>query len=798
MIAAPPFRARSSPPQTRLVRMPHRHLRRPISLTLVAGAIVLGGCSSDKGGTAPDKPVAALTITGAPTGPQLAGTVSILNATPRDASGNALLGRKVTWSTSDALVASVSTDGTVTGVGIGTATVTATSETVTQSIPFEFRAGGVIGVEGGTISVLGGALSIAVAPNGVNRATVLLVRPAPPGPVPVNLVAGTAFEITPSTQLFAGGAARVGIRFPGAAGFDSRSLKIGAFENGAWHLVDGSTADSTTRIVWAPISKLGVYAIIAAAVDRIVLSGVPADGKLFIGQAVQLSVQAFDVANNPLTGRQISWSSSDTTIAAVTPFGRVSAVRPGSAVITATVEGKSASATFNMRVVPVALVSITPVAPAMYPRQLLRLVATTRDSIGGVLAGRAVAWQSSDVSRATVDTAGVVHALAPGTVTITATSEGVSTTAQVLVLNEPAVDWSRAAEWTTFQGNASHDGHVLASANPADFHQLWTASLGGSPNPVTSGGGRVFVSTNAYFGTQLLKVLDATTGATQWIKDFGAIHGVHPPAFGNGNVYVTTSGHEDSFLWGFDAATGELRMRSAYGNQWSRYFAPVVAADAVYMAGGYYGGMYAFNTDGSQRWFFGTNQYDEWTPAVRDGVVYAYTGDYNPKLQAVNAIDGAQIFEIPDPNFSWDGWSMNVALSLGSQQDALATHNGRLISFDLANHQVRWEKTGGYAGQVTIASDVIYAVAHGQVEARKESDGSALWIWVPPEGSASGQLVAMDNLLFVSTAANTYALDMGSHRQVWSYPAGGSLAITSQGTLLIARADGKLTAIAMK
>jgi uncharacterized protein YjdB len=778
--------------------MTHCRPRPQILLGLVGATILLGGCGSDKGGTAPDKPVAALTITGAPTGPQLAGTGAVLTATPRDAAGNALPGRTVTWSSSDQLVATVSSEGTVTGVGIGTATVTATSETVTKPVPFDFRAGGVIGVEGGMISVFGGALAISVAPNGVDRSTVVLVRPAPAGPVPVNLVAGTAFEVTPATQLFAGSMARVGIHFPGAAGFDTRTLQIGVLENGAWHLVDGSIADATTRMVWAPITKLGVYGIIATPVDRIVLDGVPAGGKLFLGQSVQLSVQAFDVSNNPLSGRQVSWTTSDSTIAAVSPFGRVSAVRAGSAVITATVEGKSASATFITRPVPVALVSITPASLAMYPRQLVTLAATTRDSVGGLLAGRAVAWSSSDVARATVDSAGAVHALSPGAVVITATSEGVSATAQVLVLNEPAVDWSRAAEWTTFQGNAAHDGHVAAVANPADFHQLWTVPLGARPNPVTAGDGHVFVSSDSYFGTQLLKAINATTGATEWIKDFGGIHGVHHPAYGNGTVYVTTSGHEDSFLWGFDAATGDIRLRSAYSNQWSSYFAPVVTADAVYMAGGYYGGMYAFNTDGSQRWFVGTNQYDKWTPAVRDGVAYGYTGSYTPKLQAVNAADGSQLFEIADPNFSWDGWSMNVALSLGSQQDALAAHDGRLISFDLANRQIRWEKTGGYTGQVTVTSGVLYVVAHGQVEARRESDGSALWTWVPPEGAAIGQLVATDNLLLVSTAANTYALDIVSHRQVWSYPAGGSLALSSQGTLFIARADGKLTAIALK
>jgi len=51
-----------------------------------------------------------------------------LTATTRDANGNALGGRVVTWATSDPTVATVDVNGLVTGVGLGTATITATSE----------------------------------------------------------------------------------------------------------------------------------------------------------------------------------------------------------------------------------------------------------------------------------------------------------------------------------------------------------------------------------------------------------------------------------------------------------------------------------------------------------------------------------------------------------------------------------------------------------------------------------------------------------------------------------------------
>ncbi|MBW8900631.1 MAG: hypothetical protein JF619_21490, partial [Massilia sp.] len=45
------------------------------------------------------------------------------------------------------------------------------------------------------------------------------------------------------------------------------------------------------------------------------------------------------------------------------------------------------------------------------------------------------------------------------------------------------------------------------------------------------------------------------------------------------------------------------------------------------------------------------------------------------------------------------------------------------------------------------------------------------------------------NLLFVSTNVATYAIDLRTHKAVWSYPAGGKLALTRSGVLYIQNAD---------
>jgi outer membrane protein assembly factor BamB len=59
-------------------------------------------------------------------------------------------------------------------------------------------------------------------------------------------------------------------------------------------------------------------------------------------------------------------------------------------------------------------------------------------------------------------------------------------------------------------------------------------------------------------------------------------------------------------------------------------------------------------------------------------------------------------------------------------------------------------------------------------------------------------MIATKNMLLVSTATNTYAVDLPTRTQVWSYPAGGHLTLSAQGILFIAQSTGKLSAISVR
>src|SRR5207247_8917351 len=71
--------------------------------------------------------VASVTVTPRPATVGIGQTVQ-LTATPKDANGNVLTGRVVTWASNNTAVATVGSTGLVSGVAQGQATITATSE----------------------------------------------------------------------------------------------------------------------------------------------------------------------------------------------------------------------------------------------------------------------------------------------------------------------------------------------------------------------------------------------------------------------------------------------------------------------------------------------------------------------------------------------------------------------------------------------------------------------------------------------------------------------------------------------
>src|SRR5207247_3757652 len=113
-------------------------------------------------------------------------------------------------------------------------------------------------------------------------------------------------------------------------------------------LVSGVTPGSAT-ITATSEGKSGTSAITVTPVPVASVDVTPPSASVQAGQTVQLTGTPRDAGGTPLSGRTVTWSSSNTAVATVGNGGLVSGVTPGAATITATSEGKSGTSTIDRK-----------------------------------------------------------------------------------------------------------------------------------------------------------------------------------------------------------------------------------------------------------------------------------------------------------------------------------------------------------------------------------------------------------------------------------------------------------------
>lgn len=430
------------------------------------------------------------------------GQTSQLTATVKDASGAVIVGAPVTWSVDNPGTATVSSTGLVTGIAAGSATVTATSGSAHMGAAVT-----VSPVPANSVVVSPGSATLVVAQQLQLSATVTDAQGNPLGGRPVSwsssnpaaATVGTSGNVTavaPGTATItamsgtAHGTATITVKLVPVATVDVDPAALALFTGQTQQLgvvahdADGNTLSLTGRVVtWksnktnvASVSATGFVtatgigsAVITATVDgqqgfaSVTVSLVPVatvtvtptPDTLTMGKAIQLSAKTQDSDGNVLTGRAITWNSSNDDVAIVSSAGRVVAQGEGSASITATSEGQVGTATIVVIPVPVASVTVTPATKGLTVGETFTFTATTKDAGGHVLTGRTVTWSSDNTAAATVDGNGVATAVAAGTAHITATSENQSGAATLTVTPVPVASVSVTPQDTTMTAGDS-------------------------------------------------------------------------------------------------------------------------------------------------------------------------------------------------------------------------------------------------------------------------------------------------------------------------------------------------------
>ncbi len=322
---------------------------------LVVGTAVLVGCGG--GSTTPSPPpppppppppAAVASVVVAPDTTVLipAGTRQF-SATTKDAAGNTLTGRTVTWTISPTTVASVGSDGLVTAVAAGTAQLTAQSEGRTGAATVTVLDGGVVGAAGGLVARPDSTAIIQIPAGALTSSAAITIAPAANPPANPRLVTGTAHDFGPSGTTFAQ-PVTVRLKYSAAAavGADPALFRLHRFAGSAWQEVAGSTVDVAKREVTGQTSSFSLYAIVSLPPPPVATVTVSPDSSDLAWRGTRtMTAATFAAGGAPLSGRTVTWQSGDPSIATVSPTtGLVIGVRPGTVTITATSEGVSGAA----------------------------------------------------------------------------------------------------------------------------------------------------------------------------------------------------------------------------------------------------------------------------------------------------------------------------------------------------------------------------------------------------------------------------------------------------------------------
>ncbi|MEO7041181.1 MAG: Ig-like domain-containing protein [Gemmatimonadaceae bacterium] len=319
-------------------RSTRRFLSTFAGIVLVAGAVACGGGSDTTGpggggsgvgsggggggggGGTTTPPVATVTVT-PPSATLLTGVTdsaslgtTTISATLKDAGGNVLSGRTVTWSSSATNVATVSTAGVVTAVGAGSATITATSESQTGNV---------------SVTVTRPAVStIVLAPTSATLLT---------GVVDSTTLGSTALTATPmdaSRHALSGRTVTWTSSAPTVATVSSTGAvkAVGAGSATITASAEGQSGSAPITVTRPAIATLTIA---------------PQTSSIAVGATETLVVTPVDAQQHVLTGRIITVTNNSASVISVNG-GQVTGVSAGTGSVTYASEGAQATATITV------------------------------------------------------------------------------------------------------------------------------------------------------------------------------------------------------------------------------------------------------------------------------------------------------------------------------------------------------------------------------------------------------------------------------------------------------------------
>ena len=345
--------------------------------------------------------------------------------------------KSINWSTSDAAIATVDSEGNVIAVGVGTVEITATTsngKTYTIALTIDPTLAESITLTPATASILIGEsipMVVSVSPATTTNKSVTWTSSNP-----------EVASVDDSGNV---------------TGLDVGNVEITA-----------TTADGSSL---KAVSKISVNPILAQSVTI----GYDGQTNLYVGVKAQLSAT---VLPENTTDKSIAWRSLNPTVASVSETGLVTALAIGNVTITATTtNGQTAQIEFTVVPTPVSAITFDKTSVKLKATESVKIIATI---VPEDATNKNINWTSSNNSVASVDADGVVTAIAVGEAVITATAtdgSGVFNTVEVQVEPIYAESITIVAEGSTTlrDGETVQLRAVFVPENTTDKRVTWDA-----------------------------------------------------------------------------------------------------------------------------------------------------------------------------------------------------------------------------------------------------------------------------------------------------------------------------------
>ncbi|HEV7690427.1 MAG TPA: PQQ-binding-like beta-propeller repeat protein [Hyphomonadaceae bacterium] len=359
--------------------------------------------------------------------------------------------------------------------------------------------------------------------------------------------------------------------------------------------------------------------------------------------------------------------------------------------------------------------------------------------------------------------------------------------------------------WTTLQRNASHTGAVNVSVDPSKIAKAWewtTPDFSFFFNYVIPVNGSAYLSTSAKIYS-----LSEATGLQNWAHTPPSplyANGLGGLTYDNGTVYApvmysppTSVFTGEAYLRGFDAVTGAPTSAAQFHSQGGPFSSPTVYDGIMFYSEGYFGNqVYRYEpmaTTWTWRKDIASGRNPDQSPVVTDKYVYHATG---AGVSILNKSDGSLVADTGPPVGSGGGGNTSPVLTQSGHVIAFDGFDGfRMLLLDGENASVIWRGDIQQGAQPVVARGVIYnwfySAGRYSLRAMNEANGAVLWSWPQPAGETDVQnnMIICDNVIFVSTPKNTYAIDLATHQTVWTVATGGKLSLSSNLVLYVVQSD---------